>query len=124
MRLAASTRPIILGFVLAIGITLPQPYLAFGAGQSFGRSGSFRDPRMHRQRPFSQPFHRFGVLGGDGLGDAQVVIIQQVQPAPSIGLREPAKNEIYVPPRWVDGGYGVQVLQRGYWTVPKQAAEP
>jgi hypothetical protein len=118
------TRPIILDFVLAIGITLTQPYLVFGAGQSFSRSGSFRDPRMHRQHPFSQPFHRFGVFGGDGLGDQQVVIIQQVQSAPTIGFREPARNEIYVPPRWVDGGYGVQVLQGGYWTVPKQAAEP
>jgi hypothetical protein len=26
-----------------------------------------------------------------------------------------------VQPRWVDGGHGVQVLQPGYWTDPKQA---
>ncbi len=34
-----------------------------------------------------------------------------------------AENRIYVPPRWVDGGYGVQVSQPGYWAVPGQAAE-
>jgi hypothetical protein len=34
-----------------------------------------------------------------------------------------AENKIYVQPRSVDGGYGVQVLEPGYWTVPKQAAE-
>ena len=46
------------------------------------------------------------------------IIIQEFQPAqPS----EPAENRIYVEPRWVDGGYGVQVLQPGYWTDPKQA---
>ena len=31
--------------------------------------------------------------------------------------------ELFVPPRWVDGGYGVQILQPGYWAVPKEAAE-
>ena len=118
MRLSGSTRPIIFGFILAIGITLPQPYLAFGAGQSFGRSGSVGASRMHG--------HRFGFFGLDGLGDQgdqQVIIIQPSQPAPTAEPREPAENRIYVPPRWVDGGYGVQVLEPGYWTVPKQAAQ-
>jgi hypothetical protein len=98
----------IFGFILAIGITLTQPYLAFGAGQT----------RMHG--------HRFGFFGVDGLGDQgdqQVIIIQQPQPAPTAERSKPAENKIYVQPRSVDGGYGVQVLEPGYWTVPKQAAE-
>jgi len=118
MRLSGSTRPMIFGFILAIGITLTQPYLAFGAGLSFGRSGSSVASRMHG--------HRFGFFGLDGLGDQgdqQVIIIQPSQPAPTTEPREPAENRIYVPPRWVDGGYGVQVLEPGYWTVPKQAPE-
>ena len=118
MRLSDSTRPIIFGFILAIGITLIQPYLAFGAGQSFGRSGSSGASRMHG--------HRFGFFGVDGLGDQgdqQVIIIQQSPPALTAKPSEPAENRIYVQPRWVDGGYGVQVLEPGYWTVPKQAAE-
>jgi hypothetical protein len=117
MRLSDGTRPIIFGFIFAIGITLTQPYLAFGAGQSFGRSRSVGASRMHG--------HRFGFFGVDGLGDqgAQVIIIQQPQPASTAEPSKPPENRIYVQPRWVDGGYGVQVLEPGYWTVPKQAAE-
>ena len=66
--------------------------------------------------------HRFGFFGVDGLGDQggqQVIIIQQSQPVPTAEPREPAENRIYVQPRWVDGGYGVQVLEPGYWAVPK-----
>jgi len=102
-------------FALVTVTTLAVPYLAFGAGQSFGRSGSSGASRMDR--------HRFGFFGGDGLGDQgdqQVIIIQQSPPAPTAEPSEPAENRIYVPPRWVDGGYGVQVLQPGYWAVPKQ----
>src|SRR5262245_22825366 len=61
---------------------------------------------------------------GDGLddqGDQQVIIIQSSQPAPSTEPSAPAENRIYVQPHWVDGGYGVQVLQPGYWTTPKKA---
>jgi hypothetical protein len=75
------------------------------------------------QPSFSHRFHRFGFFGGDGLDDQDVTIIQQFQPAPTTEPSEPAENRIYVPPHWVDGAYGVQVLQPGYWTVPKQAAE-
>jgi hypothetical protein len=94
------------GFILATGVTLTQPYLAFGAGQSFGRSGSVGTSRMHGQR--------FGFFGADGFDDQDVTIIQQVQSVPSTEP-EPAENRIYVPPHWVDGGYGVQVLQPSYW---------
>jgi|SRR6266850_90862 len=123
MRLSGST---IFGFILAIGITVTQPYLVFGAGQSFGRSGSFRASRMQGQRSFSDRFNRFGFFGMGGLpdqGDQQVIIIQQFQPALTAEPSKPGENRIYVQPRWVDGGYGVQVLEPGYWTVPKQAAK-
>jgi|RhiMethySRZTD1v2_1073278.scaffolds.fasta_scaffold153389_3 hypothetical protein len=90
MRLSG-TRPIIFGFILAIGITLTLPYIAFAGHRSFG----WLDP--------------------------MVIFIQQFQPAAAAQPSEPAENRIYVQPRWVDGGYGVQVLQPGYWTDPKQA---
>jgi hypothetical protein len=104
----------IFGFILAIGIMLTQPYRAFGEGQSFGRSGSFGASRMHG--------HRLGFFGVDGFGDQgdlQVIIIQESPPVPTAKPSEPTENRIYVQPRWVDGGYGVQVLVPGYWTVPK-----
>jgi hypothetical protein len=93
MRPRGSTRPIIVGLILAIGITLTLPYFAFGAGRSYG----------------------FGFY-------PLVLSIQQFQPEPTTEPTEPAKKKgIYVEPRWVDGGHGVEVLQPGYWTEPKQA---
>lgn len=85
-----------------------------------GRSGS----GIHG-RPFSPHyFHGFEFFGGDGLDDEQIVIIQQSQPAPTANPSEPPENRVYVQPRWVaDGGYGVQVLQPGYWSTPTQAAK-
>jgi hypothetical protein len=83
------------------------------AAHSFTRSGKFRAPKMHRQHSF--PF------GIGGVGE-QIIIIQQWQPAPVSESEEPATNRIYVSPRWVDGGYGVQVLKPGYWIDPEQAA--
>ena len=128
-------------FALVTVTALAVPYVAFGAGHAFRSSGSFRssshgqqsfsqrDGRVagpafrnsgtfrsnpHGQHSFPHRFNRFGFFGGDGL-DAS---IQPVQPAPS-SEPEPTENRIYVQPRWVDGGYGVQVSQPGYWAVPK-----
>lgn len=128
-------------FALVTVTTLAVPYVALGAGHAFRNSGTFRsgsqgqqsfsqrDGRVaspafrnsgtfrsnsHGQHSFPHRFNRFGFFGGDGL-DAS---IQAVQPAPS-SEPEPTENRIYVQPRWVNGGYGVQVSQPGYWAVPK-----
>ena len=122
MRVSRS-RPIVFNFIFAVGITLTLPYLAFGAGHSFGGFGRFRAPNIHREHSVSHPFNRFGFLGVGEVGEEPVIIIQQFLPAASTGEREPATNRIYVPPRWLDGGYGVEVLQPGYWIDPEQAAE-
>ena len=121
MRLSGSIRPMIFGFILAIGITVTLPYIAFAAARSFGGSR----PMVHRQHFVSPPFNRFnrfGFVGVGGVVDEQpVIIIQQFQPAAAAQASEPAETRIYVQPRWVDGGFGVQVLQPGYWADPKQA---
>ena len=106
-------------FVLVTVTILLVPYIALGAGPAFRSSGSSR-LGSRGQHFVSHGFHRFGFLGGDGLDDQDVTITQQAQPAPSTEPK-PAENRIYVPPHWVDGGYGVQVLQPSYWTVPKEA---
>jgi hypothetical protein len=109
MQLSGSTRPIIFGFILAIGITLTLPYITFAAAHSLGGSATFRAPRMHRQHFFLRPFHPFGFVGVGGVVDEQpVIIIQQFQPAAAAEPNEAVENRIYVQPRWVDGGYGVQ----------------
>jgi hypothetical protein len=78
---------------------------------------------MQGQPSFSHPFDRLQIFGVDGLGDQLVIIIQQIQPAPTTEPVEPAENRICFQPRWADGEYGVQVLERGYWSALKQAAE-
>ena len=130
MRRSGNTRLIIFGLILAIGITLTLPYLAFGASRSFGGPGRFRSFTIHGQHSFVRPFNRFGLVPFNGFGwvggvdDTQpVIIIQQFQPPAVPQSSEPTANKIYVQPRWVDGGYGVQVLQPGYWADPKQVAE-
>jgi hypothetical protein len=116
-------------FALVTVTTLAVPYVAFGAGRASGRSGSFTASGMHGRPSFSHRFNRFdrfnrfgffdgdGFLDGDGFDDQQVVITQQSSSAPTTSA--PPENRVYVQPHWVDGGYGVQVLQPGYWTVPK-----
>jgi len=116
-------RSIVVGLILAIGITLTLPQFAFAAARSLGRSGSVNAFRPHRQNSFARPFRPLGFVGGGGFDDQQVIIvIQQVQSTPTIDPREPAQEKVYVSPRWVDGGHGVQVLEPGYWTVPKQTS--
>ena len=123
MRLSGRTRRIVFGFMLASGIALTLPYLAFGAAHSFGNVGRFRAPGMHREHSSSRHLHRIEVFDEGGLDGQQVVIIQQFQSQATGGPGKPTDNGIYVPPHWVDGGYGVQVSKPGYWIDPKQAAE-
>jgi hypothetical protein len=119
MRLSGKIGPIIFSSILATGFTLTLPYLALGAASGAGRSGGSRATRTHRHNV--QRFGGFVGWGWDEPADQQVIIIQQSQPAPTSEPREPAKKEIYVPPRWVDGGYGVQVLEAGHWVDPAKA---
>ena len=155
MRLLRTSRPMIVGLILAIGITLTLPHFTFGAARSFGGSGRFRGATIHRpfapdfrrfgapviqrqpsflhdletsgrfprQHFFPSPFFGFGFGGGYGVyGEQPAIIVQQFQPPTAAQASEATENRIYVQPRWVDGGYGVQVLQPGYWADPKQAA--
>ena len=123
MRLSGRPGRIIFGLILATGIAVTLPNLAFGAAHSFGNVGRFRAPRMHREHSSSRPFHHVEFFDGGGLGGQQVIVIQQFQSPATTEPREPTNNRIYLPPRWVDGGHGVQVLKPGYWIDPKQAAE-
>ncbi len=55
----------------------------------------------------------------DESGEVEV-IIQQFQSVPTAEPNKPAKKGIYVQPHWVDGGYGVHVLEPGHWTNPEK----
>jgi hypothetical protein len=110
-----TNRPMIFSLILAIGITLTLPYVALSAGYALVRSGGFKAGRTHRQRGFSHPVRSFGFFGVDEPVDQQIIIIQQYHTAPVSEAKEPAKKGTYVQPRWVDAGYGVQVLEPGHW---------
>jgi len=112
-------------FTLVASMSLGLPDMSSGAAGFVGRAGSLRSPRIHRPHVFPRPFHPFGFVGvGSGGVDEQpvVIIIQQFQSAPLNQPREPAQEKVYVQPRWVDGGHGVEVLEPGHWIVPKEAA--
>jgi len=107
--------------VLAIGVIMTLPTLSFGAAHTFRSSRRVGAFKMHRNQSLSPWLHRFGVFGlGDDSG--QEIIIQNISPSPTLPSREAGTNKIYVQPRWVDGGHGVQILQPGYWIEPKQTA--
>ena len=108
----------ILGLVSLATIGLASSVSAAdrGGGRSFGVAGG-----AMRQNRF--PGFRDGFLVGGGLGGTQV-IIEQSSPGPTVEPAKPANKGRYVPPRWVDGGYGVEILQPGYWTGPQDGAKP
>jgi hypothetical protein len=115
------TRRNIFSLILAIGIMVSLPYAVCGADRVSRGSRSLRSPKVPRQH--FQRFGRFGFWGAEGFGEQQVIIVQQVQPAPKVKPKEPATDKIFVPPRWVDAGHGVQVSQPGYWVEAKQGAK-
>ena len=123
MRLSGRAGRITFGLILAIGIAVTLPDPDFGVAHSFGASGRSRAHRMHRENSSPQPSHRFQSFEGGGLGGQQVIVIQQFQSPATTEPREPTNNRVYVPPRWVDGGFGVEVLKPGYWIDPKQTVE-
>lgn len=121
MRLPSGIGRKIFGFLLVIGLTVILPDLVPGAGLSVGRSEKSSASRMRRPHSFSRPVHRFGFFDAPGVGDQQVtVVIQLFQPAPGLEIKKPPVNKIYISPRWVDAGFGVQVLVPGYWAEPGQ----
>ena len=105
-------------FALVTVATLAAPYTALGAGRAGGSSGAVGMAGSSRQH-FSRGFRHGRFFDGDGFdGDGfggGDVSVEQSQPAPNVAP-EPPVNRRYVQPRWVDGGYGVEVLESGYWT--------
>jgi len=118
-------------FALVTVATLAAPYTALGAGRAGGNSGAAvgvsrpsgqqtfsHGPVVGVSRPsgqqtFSRGFRHSRFFGGEGFGGMDVTA-EQYQPAPTVAPDKPA-NRRYVQQRWVDGGYGVQVLEPGYW---------
>ena len=103
-------------FALVTVATLAVPYTALGAGRAGGNSGAVGRSGSFRQH-FSHGFRHSRFFDGDGFFgdgfDGGDVTVEQSQPA--LTVAPVPINRRYVQPRWVDGGYGVQVLEPGYW---------
>ena len=153
MRQAAPGIILTYALVVAIGMSFLFPEVAFSASRSFRRSGKFRAPAVHSghrfvspsrsdgrfvlgrgqgTHRFVNPFHSSGFNSrlGDGFGfigghvvDAGDVVIIQLPSSASNPSREAAHTGTYIYPQWVDGGHGVEMLRRGYWSDTKQDVE-
>jgi hypothetical protein len=111
-------------FVFGSFAVVALPCLALGAGRGSASSGGFHASagtfhassggfRVSRPGPRTQlhGFHRRGFFDGD----SGVIPIEQPQAEAIIQPQQPVHKGRYVQPRWVDGGYGVQVSEPGYW---------
>ena len=148
MGQSSHSKSIIYALVLAIGMSLLFPEVAFSASRSSRRSGKFRASAVHSPHRFEgirlgfgrvQGTHRFrdsfdrsrfhsqvggrvGFIGGHVIDAGDAIIIQLPSSAPTPS-REPAQTGTYVYPQWVDGGHGVEILRPGYWSNAKQQVE-
>ncbi|HWO43266.1 MAG TPA: hypothetical protein VNO43_15795 [Candidatus Eisenbacteria bacterium] len=125
MRQATRSRFLVFSALLATGITLTGADPAFAGGKPSVRTGNFKASAMAGKDFLSRRFRRppfVGVAVRDGTADDRVIIIQQIRQfhfPPTVAPAEPAERKVYVQPRWVDGGHGVEILQPGYWTFSK-----
>jgi hypothetical protein len=100
---------------LIVFATLAVPCTVLAAERAGGRiSGSFGSSSSNRAQSRFHRFHGPGFFDGD-VGDAEVTT-EQSQSTPATEPAKPADKGRYVPPHWVDGGYGVEVLEPGYWS--------
>ena len=108
---------------LATVVVLTVTDLGLGASRSIGRpAGKIGASRIHRPQRVLPPFRPAGIIAAGGDSEPQVIIIQ-TPPPPSVVVErpEPAAQKIYVAPRWVDGGHGVEILEPGHWVETKPA---
>jgi hypothetical protein len=123
MRLMTSTT---LGASLFVAITLSLPAsIRAGsmAGSSTPRTTNVRGATVSSATPASRnpkfksvPFHRNVPFFVDNpVAQPMSVTIEQTQVAAPPAPKTTSKNRIYVPARWEDTEYGVQVLQPSHW---------
>jgi hypothetical protein len=78
------------------------------------RAGPVGIKSAARRRPRDgSRFHAPLVVDDISSGDVSV-IVEQTQSVYPQAAKKP-KNQVYVPPRWVKGDYGVEILEPGRW---------
>ena len=108
-------------FIVIILVALGLPYAGFSAVRGSTNSGSFNVSSHHPHGANSHgDHHRRRFFGHDRFDEVEV-IVEQSQSAPTVGPEKPDKKRTYVQPRWLDGGYGVEILQPGHWIEPESS---
>jgi hypothetical protein len=77
-------------------------------------SGSVGIKASTRHRPKPSRFRAPLIADGISADDVSVTV-EQTQSVYSTPAPKKPKNRIYVPPRWVQGEYGVEILEPGRW---------
>lgn len=98
-------------FTWVIVAILAVRYVAIGAGPA---SNTRTLASVHNEHASAQRFHRPRFFGRDRFGGVEVTL-EQSQSVPSMEPEKPDKKRTYVQPHWVDGGYGVEILEPGHW---------
>jgi hypothetical protein len=80
-------------------------------GVRAGAAGMKSAPRR-RARQASR-FHTPLIVDDISSPDVSVIVEQTQSVSPQATKRP--KNRVYVPPRWVQGDYGVEILEPGHW---------
>jgi hypothetical protein len=96
-------------------VALPPRALALGRGGGGGPRSSVGFS-SNREQGHGHGFRGHRFFAGDGFVNGGEVTIEQSLTTPVMEPSKPVNKGRYVQPRWVNGGYGVEVLQPGYWT--------
>jgi len=100
-------------FTLVTVAILAVPYTVIGAGPTLNtRSLGVSSSRY--EQTYAQRFDRPRFFGRHTFAEAEVTV-EQSQSAPIMEAEKPNQKRTYVQPRWVHGGYGVEILEPGHW---------
>jgi hypothetical protein len=102
-------------FVLVSFTSLAVPCIVLGASRAGDNMAGLRVSSPAREQTHSRVFPHRGFFAASGLPEVEATI-EQSQPALPVESEKLPKKTRYVQPRWVDGGYGVEVSEPGYWT--------
>jgi len=100
--------------ILIAVATLGVPCVTFAAERPAGNSSGYNISSPRPQGTHSRGFHRSRFFGADGFNEVEVTV-EQSQSAPTMEAEKPDQKRTYVQPHWVDGGYGVEILEPGHW---------
>jgi hypothetical protein len=111
--------------LIAAGLVIADASVAGSVNGGSKRRVGKSDRSFHRssRAPHSTPKHPGFVLVPDRMEEPISVSVRQTVVAPAAEPKQTPTNKIYIPPRWVEAGGGVLVLEPGRWIAVEAGAE-